>query len=34
MKYIASKINAGIRDRSIKIGEDGTIDCKDFEVYD
>lgn len=34
MKYVASKINTAIRDRDLKISEDGVLDCENFEFYD
>lgn len=34
MRYVASEINKAIRDRSIRVSDDGELDCKNFEVYD
>nr|DAX99614.1 MAG TPA: hypothetical protein [Caudoviricetes sp.] len=34
VKYIASKINKGIIDRTIKVTANGELDCINFEVYD
>ena len=34
VKYVASEINKAIRDRIIRVSENGELDCKNFEVYD